>query len=161
MFVAKSQETELGFCFVSGAIPIEDFSGNAYEDLLSWLQKFEDHFYVSRDASLKVHTHDAVKAKHLIAKLQYPARSRVQNLSATDRNSYRSIVAYLKKLYLTEATKVRLMCEIQTTRQGKEESVQHFANKISKLVERVNHGATDPDAVDREKTTEFVYKLLP
>lgn len=54
------------------------------------------------------------------------------------------------------------MCEIQATRQeGKNKSVQHFANKISKLVRKVNHGATDPDAVDREKTREFVYKLLP
>ena len=53
MSVAKSQETEFKYCFVSGAIPIEDFSGNTDEDLLLWLQKFEDHFYVSRNASLK------------------------------------------------------------------------------------------------------------
>ena len=38
IFVAKSQENEFGYCFVSGAIPIEDFSGNADEGLLSWLQ---------------------------------------------------------------------------------------------------------------------------
>ena len=91
MFVANPQETEFGYCFTSGAIPIEYFSGNADEDLLSWLQKFEDNFYVSRDASLKTHLHDAVKAKHLIAKLQDPARSRVQTLSATDRNSYNAM----------------------------------------------------------------------
>ena len=150
-----------GFCFVSGALPIEDFCGNADEDLLAWLQKFEDNFNVSKNASLKQPIKNQVKAKHLIAKLSDPARSRVQALSEADRNSYDIIVAHLKKLYLTEATKVRLMCELQAAYQGKEESVQHFANRVSKLVERINQGVTDPDVIDREKKREFVYKLLP
>ena len=138
-FAAVAAETPIinGFCFVSGAIPIEDFCGNADEDLLAWLQKFEDHFNISKNATLKSATvQDNVKAKHLIAKLRDPARARIQALPDKDRNSYTAIVTHLKKLYLTEATKVRLMCELQATRQGAEESVQHFANRISKLIDR-------------------------
>ena len=68
-----------GFCFISGPIPIEDFCGNADEDLLAWLLIFEDHFNVSKNASLRPAALslrpaalDQVKAKHLIAKLRDP-----------------------------------------------------------------------------------------
>ena len=35
------------------------------------------------------------------------------------------------------------------------------ATLCKQLVERVNYGATDPDAVDKENKREFVCKLLP
>ena len=104
---------------------------------------------------------DNVKAKHLIAKLRDPARARIQALPDKDRSSYTTIVTHLKKLYLTEATKVRLMCELQITRQRAEESVQHFANRISKLIDRIYYDNTDPTFLDNAKTREFVYKVLP
>ena len=53
-----------GFCFVSGALLIEDFCGNANEDLLAWLQMFDDNLNVSKNSSLKQPIKNQVKAKH-------------------------------------------------------------------------------------------------
>ena len=80
---------------------------------------FDDNLNVSKNSSLKQPIKNQVKAKHLIAKLSDPARSRVQALTEADNNSYDTIIAHLKKLYLTEATKVRLMCELQAAYQEK------------------------------------------
>ena len=140
------------------ALPIEDFHGYVDEDLLSWLTKFEDHFNITQDSKLQTSVLDSVKASHLIAKLQDPARSRINSLSPGQRQSYVEIVAFLKTLYLTETTKVQAMNELQSVVQGSEESVQHFANRISKLVDRANHDVSDPDAIARQKIKEFIYK---
>lgn len=47
---------------------------------------------------------------------------------------------------------------LHNTRQGADETVQHFAKRISKLVERANYDITDKDAIDRLKVKEFIYK---
>lgn len=59
-----------GFCFVSAAVPIDDFHGYKDEDLLSWLVKFNYHYNnLTKEAKMKENVQDIVKAVHLIAKL--------------------------------------------------------------------------------------------
>ena len=125
---------------------------------MTWLTKFDDHFNISKDARLKEHLYDELKAGHLIAKLQDPARSRINVLNASQKKSFKELVAFLKQQYLTETTKVLARHELHKTVQGLNESVQHFANRIAKLVERANHDISDPDALDRRKIYEFIYK---
>ena len=108
---------------MSPAIPIEDFHGYIDEDLLSWLTKFEDHFNITRDSKVQPTALDSVKASHLIAKLQDPARSRINSLLPSEKQSYDAIVASLKRLYLTETTKVQAMNELYSALQGPNESV--------------------------------------
>lgn len=147
-----------GFIFMMSAVPVEEFHGYIDEDLLSWLTKFEDYFNINRDSRVQPHVHVLTKANHLIAKLQDPARSRIKSLTPEQRKSYTNIVELLKKLYLTETTKVHAMNELQATTQGTTESVQHFANRISKIIDRANHDNSDTNSITRQKVSEFVYR---
>ena len=137
------------------------FHGYENEDLLIWLRNFEDEFAITRAAKVPQAKRDKVKAKHLIVKLRDPVRSRIQWLTSDQRDSYTTLAEFLKEWYLTESKRIQVMHELRDTYQAKAESIQCFANKIFKLVERVNHGVNDSTLIEKEKIREFKYRLIP
>ena len=122
---------------------------------------FEDDFAITKAALSPQAKLDKIKAKHLIAKLRDPARSMIELLTLTEQNSFKAIVEHLRKWYLTESKKIRTMHELQETRQTTTESIQCFAVKIAKLVDRVSYEISDPTLVEQEKIKEFKYRVIP
>ena len=146
----------------AGELP--DFTGETGQDLNDWLDKFERTFNLGRyGCDNDVNQRNQAKAYLLQAKLAEPAHSRVKmevNTHHLDYNNFEHLKVALQSLYLNTATSRVALADLSKIRQGNNESVASFANRLSRCIERAYPGQK-PKFLEAKKLEEFQVRLMP
>lgn len=136
-------------------MPITIFNGSTGQDFSTWLRRFEDLVRMVNPPMP-----EQLKVNNLVGYLDGEARDLVEEMPDADKNDYTKVVSILRTHY--EAPHFRNLARQQLSdcKQGANETVRDFAERMKKLVRKVTQGQTK--AAQKERLLdEFLDRIKP